>query len=273
MTFTAETVISILPRATLYLNGIVGGTLESRILLSRQDGKPLEISGIRCEDPGLKLQAVAVDPDSDQLPKTRNGEKPTEGGIWLQASLEGDVVPGNRSGTVWITTNHPKMKEMQIPYSVRVRPVLEVRPSMVRLWLSDADDTPRTTMFRVVHNGGKPFSIAELKVADEDLIQVANMDDGKPSAYHNIKVDLHPSKTVEDFSIPRQTKLFVKTTDPTNPELEVPVSIQVRATAHRRPPTATRKSDSETSRPSPRPLPTGTPMVRPRPTGTPIPAR
>ncbi|MCD4750247.1 MAG: hypothetical protein K8R59_12825 [Thermoanaerobaculales bacterium] len=253
MAFTVKAVIKVLPRPQLTLRGVVGEVESARLLVRRVDGKPLEIKDIKIKEPGIDLVVVPV----DLKEKAPRGMKPQEGDLWLVATIVGNMNSGNRSVKAWISTNHPKMPELEIPVSLRIRPIIEVRPSAVQLFIQETGGGPRGTLFRVSHNKSRPFDITGIKVADEDLVGASVMDP-KKGVVHSIMVELPDALAVKDVGTQRKTEIVIQTSDPEMPELTIPVTVIGRQPVTRSVRSGGRIKPTLEMRPAPMPLPTGT---------------
>ncbi len=263
MKFTVETMISMKPRPQIFVNAIVGDEAGGRILLHRNDGEKLEISAVRYESSDVEVEALPVDPEA----KKPAGFKPEAGDVWLVANANEGVGPGNYSVKVWLTTNHPKMTEVEVPVTFRIRPLISVHPEQIRLWIQEAGGGPRGTLFRIVHNGGADFEVTSVAVEDETLVKASLVAEGA-SRMHNIRVEVFDDLKFADLGQKgKATELIIGTTDPKQPEIRVPVLVAQRQSVTRpgRGPAELRPSDIQrmgvTKAVVPRPLPTGTPGV------------
>ncbi len=249
LSFTVEAMIEIRPRPQIYVNAVAGSAAEGRILLHRTDGEPLEITEIRFDKEGISLAALPHDPKAAAQP----GFKPQEGDIWLTASVGADAAPGQFTGNAWLTTNHPKMKEMEIPVTVRLRPVMEVRPERLQLWIQEGAGAQQGTLFRMVHNREEGFEVVGIDVEDEGLVVATLLDKGESRA-HSIRVSPTEAITAEDVVTPRATQIIIRTSLEDFPEVVVPVTL-----AGRRPISRPLRPQQPEKRVVPMPLPTGTP--------------
>ena len=118
--FALETMILMTPRSQLFVNSIVGDEAVSRILMHRNDGEKLEVSEVRYESPDIEISAIPVDLEA-AVPA---GFKPVAGDVWLIAEARDGISPGNYSLKAWLTTNHPKLTEVEVPVTFRVKPLI-----------------------------------------------------------------------------------------------------------------------------------------------------
>ncbi len=267
MRFTVETMITMTPRPQIYVNAVKNGQpAVGKILMHRNDGKKLEITKIRYEDPEVEITAVPADPE-DEAPK---GTKPVKGDVWLIARASEKIGTGNHSIKVWLTTNHPKLTELEIPVTFRIKSLISAHPAQIRLWIQDVGGGPRGTLFRLIHNGGEAFEVTKIEVGDPELIDASAVTDGA-AKMHSIRVEVNDAVKVADLgSTGKATELVITTSDPKQPEIRVPVTVMQRQVA-KRPgagmiPTDVRRTSpihklGDPNIAPPEPLPTGTPGV------------
>ncbi len=263
MKFTVETMISMKPRPQIFVNAIVGDEAGGRILLHRNDGEKLEISAVRYESSDIEVEALPVDPRAEKPA----GFKPEAGDVWLVAKAKDGGGPGNHSVKVWLTTNHPKLTEVEVPVTFRIKPLISVHPAQVRLWLQESGGGPRGTLFRVIHNGGVEFEVTSIAVEDETLVKATLVAEGA-ARMHNIRVEvLDELKSADLGQKGKTTELVIGTSDPKQAEIRVPVFVAQRRAVTRpgRTPAQLRPTDIQrmgaTKSVVPQPLPTGTPGV------------
>lgn len=262
--FAVETIISMTPRPQIFANAMVGEQADGRILMHRNDGKKLEISAVRYESSEIEVVALPVDLKAENPA----GFKPADGDVWLVAKVKEDTAPGNHSLKVWLTTNHPKLTEVEIPVTFRIRAIISAHPEQVRLWLQTGSAGARGTLFRVNHNGGADFEVKSIKAEDESVVTASLVGEG-PARMHSIRVEASPDLDVADLGQKgKTTELVITTSDPKQPEIRVPVLVAQRQVVTRpgRGPAELRPSDIQrmggaTKVAVPNPLPTGTPGV------------
>jgi len=252
MEFTVESMLTIRPRAQLYINGVVGKALETRVLLHRNDGKKLKIKEIRFADPSVKLRTEAYD-SKEKVPP---GFKPVAGDVWLIAEVSEDARPGPRNTKAWLKTNHPEMGDLELPVNIRIRPLIEPSPGEVRLMIQKDGRGSRGTMFRLTNNGGEKFTIESIEVADPTLFKASVMDP-EPTLVHRIQVELLNDVDFAAIKGSRQSKILMHTSVKAQPLVEVPVRLTAREVVKRS--KALPGGKKMKSKLNPRPLPTGTP--------------
>lgn len=260
--FMVETMISMKPRPQIFVNTIIGDAASGRILMHRSDGEKLEISAVRHENPDIEVVAVPVEPKDEKVA----GFSPEPGDVWLVATAKDDAAAGNHSLKVWLTTNHPKMTEVEVPVTFRIKPIISAHPDQVRIWVQESGAGPRGTLFRVIHNGGADFEVTSVAVEDETLVNASLVTEASART-HNIRVEV--SDDIEAADLGRKgktTEVVIATSDPKQPEIRVPVLVAQRQAVTRtgRGPAELRPSDIQrmggpTKMTVPKPLPTGTP--------------
>ena len=263
MKFTVETMISMKPRPQIFVNAIVGDDAGGRILLHRNDGEKLEISAVRYENPNVEVEALPVDPKAEKPA----GFKPEAGDVWLVAKAKDGAGPGNYSLKVWLTTNHPKLTEVEVPVTFRIKSLISAHPDQIRLWIQESGGGPRGTLFRIIHNGGAEFEVTSIAVEDETLVKASLVAEGA-ARMHNIRVEVVDDLTSADLGQKgKTTELIIGTSDPKQAEIRVPVFVAQRKAVTRpgRTPAQLRPTDIQrmgaTKAVVPQPMPTGTPGV------------
>lgn len=232
--------------------------------MHRSDGEKLEISAVRYENPDIEVKAIPYDGGSEVPP----GMKPQAGDVWLVAKAKESLGPGNHSIKVWLTTNHPKLSELEVPVTFRVKSLISAHPNQVRLWVEESGTNPRGTIFRVIHNGGADFEVTSVTVKDEGLIEASLVAEAV-ARMHNIRVEVSEDLKMADLGQGKTTELVIGTSDPKQPELRVSVQVAPRQTVNRpgSVPAQLRPQDIQemgaTKARVPQPLPTGTPRVGP----------
>lgn len=202
---------------------IEGQEGRTRILLHRPDGEPLEILGVETGDPELaaKIETVAGS-GSKKSPDAAPGD------VWIELVSDPTASAGRRSGSVRIATNHPDLPELVIPSSWRVRPLIEARPEIVRLWLPTVGGpVARSALFSLRRVGEKTFAVTGLEVSHPEIF-TATADSTAAATRQLIRVNLLEGVT---YDTPRSTVegwVKIETDDPKRPIIEVPVKVARR---------------------------------------------
>jgi len=252
MEFTTESMLSFRPKPSFYLSTTVGEARTERLLVHRNDGKALEIKEIRFDEPSVKIHAEPYDPKKE-LPKEFQAEKPEGGDVWIVAEIPADSKVLTKNTKMWIRTNHPKASDVEIPVHIRIRPIIEVLPSEVRLWVEKRG--ARGSVFKLSHTGGKSFTIESIQAGDPELFS-ATVVNPEASRIHSVRVELKEDIPEDRIQKGVTSQLVIKTSDPAQPVVTVPVRLMKRRSITR-PASA---PPQLSARPiNPRPLPTGTP--------------
>ena len=160
--FKAEVEAPVLakPRLRFIITAIEGEAASRRILLHRTDGKVLEVHGAKTGNKALMAKSIAV------TKKTREGGMEAEpGDVWIELATKPAERPANSNGSVRLSTNHPDLPTLDVPYTLRVRPLIELRPATVRLWFSEASAGRRRSAVSLTRNGGQKFRITGTEVS------------------------------------------------------------------------------------------------------------
>ncbi|MGD8441522.1 MAG: hypothetical protein PVG53_13400 [Holophagae bacterium] len=223
VSFTVVQAVAVLPRARIYLTGIDGDRPEAELLLRREDGEPLEVTGIEGDSDRLDIETTTL-----ESPRTIGNIEGRAGDVLLAATVGPGASASTSNGTIKVRTNHPDARSIDIMYTVRMRPIIEVRPNQLRLVLQDGNSTGRATLARIQHNRGEAFSVTGLEPSDPSLFQAQQIGEAAPQPIHSLSVRL--ADDVEPGSMSgRQIESLVITTD--NQEMKkvvVPVLIDVR---------------------------------------------
>jgi hypothetical protein len=221
MTFSVSSPIVVLPQLRVYLDTVAGAAELERVLLHRTDGKPLQVSARTVDLPaGVHVDVVPVR-EKETAPE---GPEAVPGDVWLQTRVEADTSPGLYRGSLAVHTDHPDLPELELPTSVRVRPLIEARPDVVQLWVSPDEGRSRSALLRVQHNGSGTFSITGIEVGDPELIKVTRMDDGS-SRLHNVRVDLVGAVEPADLDAASTIPVVIHTDDPEASTVRVAVRV------------------------------------------------
>ena len=222
-TVDVEAPIVARPYFRFALSTIEGQEGRTRILLHRSDGKKLEILGVETGDPELAAQIEAVaDSGSKKSPNAAPGD------VWIELVSDPTASAGRRSGSVRIATNHPDLPELVIPSSWRVRPLIEARPEIVRLWLpTDGGPTPRAAIFSLRSVGEKKFAVIGLEVSHPEIF-TATADSTAAATRQLIRVHLLEGVTYDTPGSTVEGWVKIETDDPARPIIVVPVKVARR---------------------------------------------
>jgi hypothetical protein len=238
-TVAIEQPIEARPRLKLVVTGTEGREASGGILLRRADGVRLEIYESAADRPGLSVSTEKVEAEG-----TFGDQRAEPGDVWLQLAAAAQQPVGVVSGTIRLQTNHPRMSELEVPYTLRVRPLMEVRPDVVRLWPETSLNMPgRFAIIGVSRVDGAEFSITAVESSLPEVFSAAAAPE-PGSRYQRVRVDLADELAKEDFMGSLDGRLTIRTDDPDKPVLTVPVIVAPTRALTRR---------------SPRPTPANTP--------------
>lgn len=231
MTLRAVPAVSVLPQPRVFLTGLQGERPSAILVLRRQDGEPLAVTGVEAPDPRLQVTVEKVGEGA-----VRDGREVVPGDVVLVATLAPDVAPATASGRVRVSTDHPAAAVVDIPFTFRVRPIIEARPEQLRLVLEDGNSAARATVFRLQHNRQTSFRITGLAPSAPELFlaQQVGEDDRRP--VHSIAVRLVDGLELDAVVGRRMERLELATDDPLQPLISVPVMVEARRSAAPRPP-------------------------------------
>ncbi len=223
VTFRVATVVAVLPRPRLYLQGVQGDRPETSLLLRRDDGAPLEITGI--ENSGGRLLLSA-----ETLTESRSveGVDGRVGDVVLRATVEPDLPASTANGTVKVRTNHPDAPSIDIFYSLRMRPLVESRPGQVVLVLQEGNSSGRAALARLQHNRGASFGVTGLEPSNPALFQAELIGDPAKRSVHSVSIRLAEEVLPGTMAGRRMESLEITTDDEQAPELRVPILIDAR---------------------------------------------
>jgi hypothetical protein len=132
------------------------------------------------------------------------------------------------SGSIKLVTNHPDAEEFEIPYSARLRPLIELRPAQIRLILEKGNPLARATFLRGEHNRGKAFDITKIKPSNPDLFMAVRRDAGGQQQVHQLQVMLVEELVPGTIKNRLIESLVISTDDELIPEISIPVLIEPR---------------------------------------------
>jgi hypothetical protein len=228
-TIDVETPIVVRPAFRFNFSTIEGEEGRTRVLLHRSDGNPLEILGVETGDLELAAHVEMVawsgsqkDPDA------------VSGDAWIELVSNPAADVGRRSGSVRIATNHPDLPELVMPSSWQVRPLIEARPEIVRLWLpTEFRRVARSTLFSLRHAGGKTFTVIGLEVSHPEIF-TAKANSTAAATRQAIRVSLLDDVTPDTLGSTFEGWVKIETDDPERPTIEVPVIVSPKRVPYRR---------------------------------------
>jgi hypothetical protein len=228
VTFTVVTPILVTPAQRLYINTLEGTPVTDRVLMHRVDGKPLEaeIESTTLPD-RLKVEVVPASAETadPRLPAAQPGDE------WLVVTADAVAEAFDHNGSIVLATNDPAASQLIVPLIVRVRPMIDVRPNPVRLWLPDGGPDGTSALVRLGHGGRLKFEITGIEVADPKLVTVEAVSEGAQQI-HSLRVSLADGITVGEE--PLRTSVRIATSDRARPVIELPVEVYAHSQTMRR---------------------------------------
>ncbi len=248
--FTADVRMPIVakPVFRFTLNTIEGQPATQRLLLSRTDGQPLTIRMTAVSAPGLSVAAQSVDEvaahddsggDHKQTPwgaaEPAKLLEPAAGDAWVELLADASLEAGRYSGEVKLATDDPEAPEIAIPYTIRVRPLIEARPDVVRMWTALREGDPgRSTIVSLSHSGNRKFSVTSVEVSHPKIFNAVAYNP-EPSSQHSIRAGVVEGIGADALQGGVEGWIRVATDDPEMPELKITVLIAPNRELSRRP--------------------------------------
>jgi hypothetical protein len=133
--------------------------IQQFLRIRATDDFPLEIHGIRSN----LDQFIAWD-----LGKSDDGYRYR---LKVFSTAQGPVA---RRGYLWLNTNHPKVREITLPVTLRLTSELEVQPERIhfgKVSVNRADVEHLKQVLTIAHHRGAPFHLEEVRY-NEDYFQV-----------------------------------------------------------------------------------------------------
>jgi hypothetical protein len=216
------------PRLRFVLTLVEGFSASRTMLLHRTDGEPLEILSAEIDAQGLLVKTESV---KKAVRKDRIDAVP--GDVWIELTNDPKIDTWTRQGSIRLETNHPELRQLDVPYALRVRPLIEARPPQVNFWLSGGTAEGRSAILSLAQNGKEDFAITDVKVSHPELFWATSASE-KPATRQNLRVGLVDG--LETGSIKGSIEGFVQvhTTDPNRPTVTVPVLIAPKRSLTRR---------------------------------------
>lgn len=218
------TPVQVLPSNRVYLQTVAGGVGEQRVILRRSDGLPLLV-----EDPVSRVGAW-VDFEIETVTSAKkldNGLEALPGDVVLVAELRSEAEAVNRSGSVQLRTNDPNAPVVEIPVTLRVRPLIEPRPQQVQILLSTIQTEGRSTVVRVTHNGGVAFRITEVSSSQPEAFTAGPATDGERTT-HNVWIRFADGLTSAAENLPITGFVDVGLEGAGQESLRIPVVLATR---------------------------------------------
>lgn len=220
-----------MPRLRMVVRGLEGEALTGGMLLRRTDGAPLQIYDANTGHAGLVARATSI-----ESPGRRGGFDATAGDVWIELSGSSELEVGVITGNLRLQTNHPELDLLEVPYTVRVQSLVEVRPDVVRLWPSDGGRwSGGQVIVGLRRRDGGDLRVAEVSVSHPDLF-TARADPASQNGYQRLRVALADGLTDRDLAASTDGTITVETSDAALPEVRIPVIVAPSEALTRRAP-------------------------------------
>jgi hypothetical protein len=217
------------PRLRLTASGLEGEGTRARVLLHRADGEPLEISSVETGNPAVRARVDRVNKKEGNSGKTAE-----EGDLWLEIVSNHDAAPGMLTGTVRAATNHPDAPELVVPFSIRIRSLIEAYPTGVRMWLPlPGGRDGRSAIVTLKRNGNLEFTITAIEVSHPEIFTAA-ANSMAPAVRQALRVNLVDDLSRDTFRASVEGWIVVRTDDPEKPKVEIPVIVSPKRSLSRR---------------------------------------
>lgn len=223
LTAKVEAPIVMTPSQRIWLTTQEGRGVWSRLLLHRRDGRPLRVLEVESVPAPLRVRFAAVTKAT-----SIRGVHAVPGDLWLIAEIPGDAQPVVRSGSLALRTNVPGRAKLDIPVSLRIRPLIEPAPPRIRFVLPNQGGKEVWRILRLTHGGRKPFRILSAVSDHPDLIGVT-AGSAAAAVTHDLRVTLDNARAAAAHWGSLRATVTIRTDDPSRPTVSVPV-IVVRRT-------------------------------------------
>ena len=218
------------PRLRLTATGLEGEATRARILLHRADGEPLEISNVETGNSDVRPRVDRVTKDEQN-----SGTTAEEKDLWLEVVTNQDAAPGVLTGTLRAATNHPDAPELLVPFSIRIRSLIEAHPPGVRMWLPQAGGREgQSTIMTLKRNGNLEFTITAVEVSHPEIFTAA-ANSTAPAVRQAVRVNLIDDLSRDRIRATVEGWIVVRTDDPEKPIVEIPVIVSPTRSLARRP--------------------------------------
>ena len=218
------------PNNRLVISAVEGQETRKRVLLRRADGEKLEILSAETGDPTLLAVATPV------VKKERtNDYEAAPGDVWLELVLPADSPTGSRTGRLRLSTNDPVAPSFEVPFAMRVKPLIEYRPDGVRLWPTPSRSGEGYSGFvNLSRNGEGYFTVTGVDVSHPEVFSAAVVS-SEAAQRQTVRVELAHDLGPEAISGTIEGWIEISTDDAVRPELAVPVIVAPSRDATRRP--------------------------------------
>ncbi len=215
--------IEVRPSPRLWLNTWENRPAETKVLLHRQDGKPLKILQTHIEPAGLvKVTWSGVTKAEDQ-----RGLKAGPGDVWMMVSFPAAPHAMSRSGKVELMTNDPRQPKLVLPLFVHVRSTLEIVPPRLQFIVGIRGPKEYWRVVEVRAHGSTRFHIRSVETDHPELLKIVIMPPGLGTV-ERVRVGLDRAAGLKAAKRGLHATLTVKTDDPKHPSMTIPVFVTTR---------------------------------------------
>jgi len=221
LTYRVVAAILAKPQLGFRLKGIENEAVSERILLHRDDGERLEVS-----------MDTAPFPFDIGVRTERGNDKSDAGNassadLWLEVTIPPQQEPVRHSGNLILKTNHPDAERLEVPISVWVRPIIDIRPKRIRVDVYDDPSRSRMVRVRLNHGSRTPFEVTGIEVSNPELFLV-ELDSDRKQPYHELRVKLAEGVTASSMPEEVNATVRVNLSDAKKPVVEFPVTLVPR---------------------------------------------
>lgn len=222
--------VAVLPSPALRLTVIEGVDRGRRFLLRREDGRPLEVTLREVRGGHVRVLAVpaftADPPDDRDSTAAALSPRAGAGDMWLELRPEPGLDPGSYSGEVVLATNVDEQPQLELPYSLRLRPLIDPVPQRVRLpAAAPTGGHPHSATVTLTHALGEEFAVTGIAVSHPELFTASRVGTRPRAATQTLRVDVIAAAAGSDENAVVEGWCTVETDDPRRPSLTIPVVI------------------------------------------------
>jgi hypothetical protein len=209
--------VEVLPRPLIRFNAVQLEPMTQKVVVVSTDtSRNFKVTKVESSVPFL--EAAVRQLGSGELVPGKPGDQ-----YEVSVSIDDDAPVGPVSGTLTISTDHPKASEVSVKVYGVVRSLVHVTPTQLEFGNVEAKARPGRNLI-VVNNrtDGAKLEVTGAKVDDPAFeTSVSTIEEGKRfQVTVNVKGDA--------ASGPRDATLTLETTDPDFPQLTVPVKASLR---------------------------------------------
>ena len=240
--------IVVKPSFRINLTTVEGSAGQTRVVLHRIDGEALAVTEVVAEHPQLLVRAHPVTGERvppaekagdtnmwEEMATRRHDIKAAPGDVWIELATQEGPISGNIDGRLHLKTNDPEAPELSLPYMVRVRPLIEVRPAAVRMWLSPVRGTEgRSAIVSLRHNQGEEFTITGIEASHPEIFTAAANSTGS-AVRQVVRIGVTEGLSADGLVGSVEGWIAVTTDDPNRPRVEIPVVVSPTRALTRRP--------------------------------------